>query len=179
LMAEPRDHVEYIHVSLRIPVPTRNRIEEDAKHQYTNFNSLASKILTKYTSFDKIVEDVDAISLSGRLFSGMLEDTSEEHLVRLGKELGSELIKETFAFLDLEHDISGLILCYFEPMSSFSKWFTFTMAGSGPSRRLMFMHSRGPKWSVFLKAYIASIIKTSIGVEPRVIVEDHLVTVYC
>ena|GEM_PF-2301431 len=173
------DHIRHVHISLRIPVSTKDSLEKDVKRQHTNFNSLASGILAKSTSFDKIAEHIDAIPLNGPLFSGMLEDAPLEHLESLGKELGAELIKETFVFLDLEYDIEGLIQHYFEPMSSFSKWYTFTVAGSGQNRRLMFKHSRGPKWSAFLKAYVSSIIKAATGIEPRATADNHLVTVYC
>ena|ERR1700733_3466338 len=178
-MINQKERVEQVHISLRIPVSTKENIERDVMREHTNFNSLASKILMKYTSFDKIAEHINAIPLNGPLFSGILEDVSVEHLEHLGKELGPKLIKQTFAFLDLEYDIDGLIRHYFEPMSSFSGWYSFTVAGNGLNRRLMFQHSHGPKWSAFLKAYISSIIKAATGVEPRVTADESLVTVYC
>jgi len=178
-MDYPKSRVEFVHISLRIPMIVKNDLEQDARRQRTNFNSLASKILTKYTSFDKIAEHIEAIPINGRLFSGMLSEVPTEDLERLGKELGPQLIKETFAFLDLKYDIDGLIEHYFDPMSSFSTWYIFTLAGIGPNRRLMFKHSRGPKWSAFLKAYISSIINAATGIEPRAIIDDRLVTVYC
>ena len=178
-MNTPREHIELVHISLRIPLSVKDSLEKEARRQHMNLNSLASKILTKYTSFDRIAEIVGAVPLNGPLFSTLLEDTPVEHLEQLGKELGSELIKQTFAFLDLTYDVDSLVEHYFEPMSSFSSWYMFTIAGSGQNRRLMFKHSRGTNWSAFLRSYISSIIKAATGVEPRTSVEKDLVTVYC
>jgi hypothetical protein len=173
------NHVKFIHVSIRIPVSVKARIDKDAEHQHTTFNSLTSRILEKYTTFDTIAEHVNAIPVNALLFAGILEDAYVEHLERLGKELGPKLIKPTLVFLGLQYDIEGLIRNYFEPMSSCSRWYSFAVIGSGPNRKLMFERPHGPKWSAFLKAYISGIIKAATGIEPRVTADDSLVTVYC
>jgi hypothetical protein len=142
-MSNPTERVEYVHISLRIPVTVRRALEKDAKRRHMNLNSLAANVLSKYITFDKIAEHVQAIPLSQQLFSGILEDVSVDHLVLLGRDLGPRLIRQTFAFLDLEYDVDGLIRHYFEPMSYYSRWYTFTVGGSGQNRRLMFEHSRG------------------------------------
>jgi len=79
-------------------------------------------------------------------------------------------------FLDIDFNLDELIEHYFEPVSSYSGWYTFNTAMHGANRILMFRHSYGPKWSAFLKQYIASIIKSATGIEPEVTIEDGLVT---
>jgi len=172
------DRVEFVHVSLRIPKKTKTDLEKQAKRHHTTFNSLSSKILFKGTSYDTIADQLSAVTINGSLFAGMLEDVPQAHLESMGRELGSRLIKQTFVFLDLQYDIEGLIQHYFEPVSTFSRWYSFTIAGSAPHRRLIFQHPHGAKWSAFLKAYICSIIKAATGVEPRATADDSLVTVY-
>jgi len=140
---------------------------------------LATRILMKYMRFDRLTEHLDALPVNGRLFAGLLEDSSIERLERMGSVLGSELIKETFVFLGTEYDVDGLITHYFEPISAFSNWYTFSVVGGATSRRLMFKHPHGPKWSAFLKAYITSIIKAASGVEPRGTADDHIVVINC
>jgi hypothetical protein len=177
-MDRPNSRDEFIHISLRVPTSIKRGLEKDAKRANTNFNSLASQILSKYLSFDKIAKHVSAIPINEYLFSGMLEDMPVDHLERLGKELGPKLIKRTFVFLDLEYDLDGLIHNYFDPMSSFSGWYTFTAAESESGRKLMFEHQYGLKWSAFLKTYISSIIKTATGTEPRTTMDDGLLIIY-
>lgn len=140
-------------------------------------NALTVNILEKYISFDRIAEHVGVIPLNSVLFSKMLEDITPEEMEEIGRELGPRLIKGTFAFLDLDYDLDSLIENYFEPLGAFSRWYSFNIAGTYPNRRLLFEHAHGPKWSAFLKNYITSIIKSSTGTEPRVLVSDGLITV--
>lgn len=146
---------------------------------HTTFSSQVSMILTRYASFDKFVNQVDAVSLNAPLFTGLLEDAPVDHLELLGKTIGPHLIKRAFTVLDLPYNLDGLIDHYFKPMSSYSKWYTFTIAGTGANRKLMFQHTHGPKCSALLKVYISNIIKSATGSEPRVVADHRLVTVYC
>jgi hypothetical protein len=133
----------------------------------------------KHVSFDRILDHVGAIPLNGPLFSKMLNEVPLEEMEKLGKELGPELIKRTFAFLGLSFDLENLIKSYFGPLSSYSRWYRFNISGSGRNRRLLFEHSHGPKWSAFLGQYIGGIIKSATGIEPRTLVEDSLVVILC
>jgi hypothetical protein len=168
-----------IHVSLRIPASTKESLDSDASRMQISFNALAARVLSKYTSFDKIAEHLQAIPVNGPLFGQMLEDVPVEHLELVAKELGPELIKQTFAFLDLEYDLDGLIRHYFNPMSEFSGWYKFAVAGTDRTRKLMFQHPHGSKWSAFLKIYVSGIISAATGVNPRSTADHRLVTVYC
>jgi hypothetical protein len=109
----------------------------------------------------------------------MLDSIQTEEMERLGRELGPRVVKQTFAFLGLNFDLEGLIEHYFQPVSSFSRWYTFNVVGSGANRKLMFEHQYGRKWSAFLKQYIGGIIKSATGTEPRITIDDGLVTGYC
>jgi hypothetical protein len=178
IVSNPNERVEYVHVSVRIPITVKLALDEDVKLKHMNFNSLVSYVLTKYTTFDKIAEHVHVIPLNLPLFSGVLQEMPVDRLIQLGRELGPKLIKQTFTFLGLEYDVDGLIQHYFEPMSYFSGWYTFTVIGSGQNRRLLFEHPHGPKWSAYLKTYISSIIKAATGVEPRSTADDNIVTIW-
>jgi hypothetical protein len=174
-----KERIEFVHISLRIPKSTKDNLERQASRQHTNFNSLASKILLKGASYDTIAEHVNAVTINGLLFTGMLEDAQTEHLEQLGKVLGPKLIKQTFAFLGLEFDLDGLIRYYFDPVSSFSRWYSFSVIGSGSNRKLMFQHQHRSKWSAFLRAYISAIVKAATGIEPRITSDEGLVIAYC
>lgn len=126
-----------------------------------------------------IVEQVEAVPLNNPLFTGILDMIDADEMGKLGAELGPRLVKNTFTFLDLEFDVDGLIENYFRPVSKYSRWYSFNVWGSGVTRKLMFEHSYGLQWSAFLKHYIAGIIKSATGSEPRITLDDGLITVYC
>jgi hypothetical protein len=87
------------------------------------------------------------------------------------------VVKQTFAFLNLDYDLDALVERYFQQLSTHSRWHSFNMKSKGADRKLMFQHQYGPKWSAFLKEYIGGIIKSAIGMEPRIVVSDELITV--
>jgi hypothetical protein len=122
---------EFVHVSYRIPSEVKAGLEREAKRRDTNVNSLVTQILSKYTSFDRIVERVEAVPLNKPLFTGMLDAIEADRMERLGEELGPRLVKQTFAFLNLDFDMDGLIQNYFQPLSMYSRWYSFNVAGSG------------------------------------------------
>lgn len=169
---------KFVHVSVRIPIELKSELENAARRQDTNFNSLVNHVLSRYASFERITNQMEAIPVNRFLFDEMLNDVPTEEMERIGKKLGPKLVKQAFAFLNLDYDMDGLIRHYFRPVSSFARWYSFDMAGSGSNRRLMFEHNHGSKWSVFLKHYIAGIVKSATGSEPRVAIDDSLVTVY-
>jgi len=170
---------KFVHVSFRIPTEVKAALEMEAKRRRTNVNSLVGQILAKYTSFDRIIEHIEAIPLNKPLFVGILDKIELGEMEEFGKELGPKLVKKTFAFLSLEFDIDGLIQNYFEPVSMYSRWYSFNVAGSGVNRRLLFEHPFGAKWSAFLKLYLGGIIRSATGSEPRINVDEGLVTIFC
>ncbi|MDA4123775.1 MAG: hypothetical protein OK456_11405, partial [Thaumarchaeota archaeon] len=178
-MPNPRGRVEYVHISLRIPTSLKESLEKDASRDHMNLNSLVSKILVKYSSFDKIADLVGAIPLNTQLFGEMLNSVPQDRMESIGKEIGPKLIRQTFTLLGIEYDIDSLIQYYFEPLAAYSRWYRFYVVGTSPNRRLMFEHSHGGKWSAFLRHYITGIIKSATGAEPKTTVSDDLVTVFC
>jgi hypothetical protein len=169
----------FTRTSIRILRELKNNLKHEADNREMSLNSLINSILERHILFDRILEHVNAMPLNGPLFTGMLESVPVERMEELGRNLGPKLIKETFAFLGLNYDLENLIKSYFEPLSLYSGWYRFNVSGSDRDRRLLFEHQHGFKWSIFLKQYISGIIKATMGTEPRVMVEEGLIIVYC
>lgn len=169
---------KYVHVSFRIPVELKSELEKEAKRHIINLNALTIQVLSKYVTFDRIEENLEAISLSKSLFVGMLDKVETSEMEFLGRELGSKLAKQAFAFLNLDFGIEGLIEGYFRPLSLYSNWYNLNVVGVGANRKLLFKHQLGPKWSVFLKAYLAATLESATGKKPTITVTDGLVSVF-
>jgi hypothetical protein len=142
---------QFIHFSIRIPINVKDELESEAELQKTNLNSLINQILAKHVSFDRIANHMKVMPLNQYLFSGMLDNVPLEAIEAIGKELGPRNVKRTFAVLGFNYDLDHLIQSYFQPVSSYSGWYTFNIVGKGSDRKLVFEHSHGPKWSAFLK----------------------------
>jgi hypothetical protein len=173
------DSDTFIHVSLRLPERVRKQLKEEAKHRNITLNSLINAILAKYDSFDKTLEGTKAIPLSGAFFHELLEITSINQMDSITKKLGPSVIRKSFAFQGIAFNLDNLIECYFEPLSAHSGWYSFNTYLQGMSRILIFEHSHGPKWTAFLKRYIAGIIRSATGTEPEVAIEEETLTFTC
>jgi hypothetical protein len=170
---------KFTHISLRVDSEIKIQLEREAMRRRINMNALVNLVLSKYASFDDIIEHTEAVPLNKFLFLGMLGGTQIEEMERIGRELGPRVVKQTFAFLGINFDLGGLIEHYFQPVSTFARWYSFNIVGSGANRRLLFEHQYGRKWSAFLKQYIGGIIKSATGTEPKIVIDNGLVTVFC
>ena len=173
------DSSGFVHVSLRIPEQLRSRLNEEAKSRHITLNSLINAILAKYDSFDKILEGTNAIPLSEAFFEELLETTSMQEIESIANKLGAKMVRRSFAFRGIEFNLDSLIEFYFEPLSDHLGWYRFNTYLVGTSRKLVFTHSHGQKWTAFLKRYYAAIIRSATGVEPDVTVEDGGLTFTC
>jgi len=173
------DSDTFIHISLRLPERLRNRLKEEADHRKITLNSLINTIISMYVSYNRILEVSEAIPFSGALFQEWLEVTSSDHMEGMAKKLGPSVVRQIFAFQGIDFNLDNLIKYYFEPLSANSGWYLFNTYFEGMSRKVVFRHSHGPKWTAFLKRYIGSIIQSATGTEPEVTIEDETLTFTC
>jgi len=172
-----KGQTQFVHVSIRIPESVRHELNKEARRQHINLNALANRILTKYVDFDRMVEHERSIVLDRRIFLPMIEAASREDLENLGKKLGPRLVKQTFEFFDIEPTVESLVSRYFEPMSAYSGRYQANVVGSGPDLKLILEHDYGIKWSTFLAEYTKGVVKSLLGTEPKIELDDDLVKI--
>ena len=173
------DRDTFIHVSLRVPERLRTQLKEEADHRNITLNSLINAIISMYISYNKILEVSEAISFSGAFFQEWLEITSTDQMQGIAEKLGPKVVRQIFAFQGIGFNLDNLIKYYLEPLSANSGWYLFNTYFEGTSRKLIFRHSHGPKWTGFLKRYIGSILRSATGTEPEINVEDAVLTFTC
>ena len=169
----------FVHVSVRLSARLRNRLNSEAKHRHITLNSLINALLEKYVSFDKILQGTKAIPLSEAFFGELLEIVSIEEIETIAKGLGAKIVRRSFASQGIEFNLDNMIEFYFEPLSEYSGWYQFNWRLAGTSRKLIFTHSHGPKWTAFLRRYYAAVIRSATGIEPEVTVEEGVITFTC
>jgi len=167
----------FVHVSARIPESRRQELVSEANRQGINFNALVNRVLNKYLEFDMLSEHEHSITLDRRIFSPILDRMTEEDMKNLGKRLGPRLTRETLEFFDVEFTLDGLVSRYLEPMGRYSGRFRFNSTSRGLGLKGVLEHDYGRKWSVFLAEYTSGIVKSILGTEPRIEVEDDLVKI--
>lgn len=181
-MKKSASSTRFVHVSLRIPVGVRDQLVYDAQHHNITLNSLLNGILSKYLAYDKIVQGSGAIPLGAAFFREILEGASTDQLEAIARKLGEGIVRKSFSFQGIDFNLDNLIEFYFEPLSAHSGWYLFNtrnIQSLSGSRRLIFAHSHGPKWTAFLRRYLATIIRSASGREPEVSIEDDVLIFTC
>jgi len=168
---------QFVHVSFRIPEQTRRELNKEARRQGINLNALTNRILTKYLIFDRLVEHEHSIVLDKRIFLPVIEKVSREDLEELGKKLGPKLLYQSLDFFDIEPTVESLVSHYFEPMGAYSGRYQSNVVGIGPDLKLILEHDYGIKWSTFLAEYTKGVVKSLLGIEPKIELDDDVVKI--
>ncbi len=176
MKTDSADSAKFVHISLRISEKLRSRLNREAKRRHLTLNSLISDILARHDVFDKILETTKAIPLSEEFFRVWLQKTPQDEMEDIAKSIGPKVVRRSYASRGIEFNLDNLIKFYFEPLSDYSGWYQFEWDFVGTSRKLIFTHSHGPKWTAFLRRYYAAIIRSATGSEPDVTVEEGVVT---
>jgi len=158
----------YEHVSLRIPLEVREGLLDESKSRVTNLNALATRILTKYVSFDRMMELEGPVVLTPYLLSNLANASAVNALVETARVHSGRFAKHAFALYRVEPTLDNLITRYFEPMGLFSGWFRFSCGLDPLGESLVFEHNLGENWTKFLECYITGVIRSVLGTEPEV-----------
>ncbi len=169
----------FVHISIRISAKQKNRLNREAQRRHVTLNSLINEILVRHDTFEKILETMKAIPLSEELFRAWLQRTSQEEMEDMAKSIGPKVVRRSFASEGIDFNLDNLIEFYFEPLSEYSGWYEFNWRFVGTSRKLIFTHSHGPKWTAFLRRYYGALIPSATGAEPDVTVEEGVLTFTC
>jgi hypothetical protein len=167
----------FVHVSVRIPEKLVLELHNEARRQGINFNALINRLLLKFIEFDRIYEHGRSVILDKRVFVPLLDKIKEEELRNIGLKLGPILTKETMEFFDIEFTLESLFSRYLEPMGRHSGEFRFNGMSQGRKIGAVLEHEYGRKWSIFLAEYTKGIMKSVLGTEPRIEVEDDIVSI--
>ena len=179
MKTDSTDSSKFVHISLRISAKLRSRLKREAKRRHLTLNSYINEILARHDVFDKILETMKAIPLSEEFFRVWLQITSQEEMEDMAKSIGPKVVRRSFASRGIEFNLDNLIEFYFEPLSDYSGWYKLEWGFLGESRKLIFTHPHGPKWTAFLRRYHADLIRSATGAEPDVTVEEGVVTFTC
>lgn len=176
-MQSLRNHRRFVHTSFRISEDLRSELGREAERQGINLNALANRVLTEYITFDRIIEHNRSVVLDREVFAQVIDGMLRDDLEKMGMKLGPKLAKRTFEFFDIEPTVENLISRYFGPMGAYSGMYQSNIITTGSVSRLILEHKFGYKWSAFLAEYVKGIVKSILGVEPRIESSDDLIRI--
>jgi hypothetical protein len=84
--------------TIRIEKELDDVLQQDAKRNRLSFNSHISKIITKYSEWDRFNDRWGVISLKREVFRAILEAIETDKLADLAEDIGSHVPKEFICF---------------------------------------------------------------------------------
>jgi hypothetical protein len=152
--------------TIRITHELEDLLQRDAKLKRISVNALISSIMTKYAEWDRFRERFDAIIITPRGFSAILESVDDEKVETIARELGSALAREFILLvskkINLETYLSHLSL-----LCKYGGFAHFEVENEDRDYILTLLHTMGQKWSTYLTSFIDENMKTDLNIVPR------------
>jgi hypothetical protein len=140
-------------------------------------NTLVNQIFGEYVDWNKYIKRFGTIILSKEAFELLLDNLDEHKIKTVAIEIASKAPKEFILFKWKEIDQSNVI--------DFVKMF-FDHCGYGQYdyqvtenkvNKFSIRHELGKKGSIFLDAYIKTVVKDTLGIECQSTIADNSVTI--
>ena len=163
-------------VSFRIDREYYQILRRESEEKKISLNTLVNQIFGEYVEWHKYVKQFGTIILSKDAFKLMLDILDNDKIINLAIEIATKAPKEFILFKWKEINPSNVI--------DFIKMF-FDHCGYGhydhqltesKINKFSIRHELGKKGSIFLKAYVETVVKDILRTECKSIITDNSVT---
>jgi uncharacterized protein (DUF1778 family) len=164
-------------VSFRINKEYDDALRAEAEEKKVSMNTLVNQIFADYVDWNKYVKRFGTIMLSREAFKLLLDNLDNDKITTLAIDIATKAPKEFILFkwkeIDLSHVI-GFIKMFFDHCGYGQYDYQVT---ESKVNKFSIRHELGKKGSIFLKAYLESVVKDTLGVECQSIITDNSVTI--
>ncbi len=147
----------------RISEDLDNLLQKDAKDKRTSVNALINSIFAKYAEWDRYADRFGYVSVGKELFASILRATDQEKLVKIGDELGSQLIKQFILFWFNRVNLETF-LAYISLVCRYGGIAKYEMEVEGKDYTIIAIHELGISWSEFMKHFIDQGLRVNFGI---------------
>ena len=162
--------------TIRIEKELDDVLQQDAKKNRLSFNSHISKIMTKYSEWDRFNERWGVISLKREAFRSILEVIESDKLVDVAKDIGGYVPKEFICFWFKKINLDTY-LRYLTLVCQYAKFAECEIENDGKDYTIILSHDIGHKWSEFLTEWLAEGLRVTIGILPKIDVTRNSIVV--
>ena len=139
-------------------------IQEEADKKDITLSSMLEQLVRDYISFYRWVEAFSSVVFSPNTIKAIVDELDEDKLKAIGERVGKTSILESFLIKGDTFTRGMADYQIIEQMGRYSHWFTATK--QDPSKPYLFIqHSRGPKWTAFVEAYITSFYSNVLDIK--------------
>ena len=153
-------------------------LKEEAERRGISVNVLMNLILRRCASFDKLARGYNAISMTKRAFREVLEGIPLERLAVAGEKTGSKDIQNILDIIGLPSNYEAfdyLVTRHFGGADN-AMWFRCYRHFHKNSDVFHLQHDLGRGWSVYLKNYFLSYLKT-LKIDCKIRIYDYAVNI--
>jgi hypothetical protein len=150
--------------TIRISETLDNLLKKDAASRRMTTNALIQSILTKYSEWDRFADRYGFISMTHDTLRTIIEKTEDQKLIEASKELGTRVPKDILLFWFGKMGVA-VFLKYLALLSDYARYADFEIAEDGLKYTVTVHHNLGPKWSIYLKGFLESGLKSTTGLE--------------
>lgn len=145
--------------TFRINAKTNDILVEEAKRAGINLNAFVNRWLNRYASTYRFFLKNRTVTMSRRAFSYLLTELAEERLTAIGRKLGSEDPPEFSRIFGKEYDRESFEF-FLKEVLPVAGWFECEEGLGSTSNSFFLHHTYGPKWTLFLRAFLEGMTAT-------------------
>ncbi len=149
-------------ITFRIDKEYEKVLREEAQSKKITMNTLANQVFGDYVEWQRYMERFGTIVLSKEAFKLILDLLDEKNLLNLAVNIGEKVPKEfiLFKWKDVATDnVIKFIKMYFDHCG----YGAHDQTESEGTVTFSIHHDLGKKGSVFLKAFLETVIKSTLG----------------
>ncbi len=159
--------------SFRVNEKALGALQEEAGRQSISVNTLVNQLLLEYSEFGRFLQRVNAIRMSRKTFSEILNAVPEDGLAKAaqtaGKSAPMALIASKWGKITV-----NTVLEFIHDLSAYANLFEYYEKNEGERWTVTLMHEMGAKWSTFLTHYLSEAFAAA-GVQPKARTSDRAV----
>jgi hypothetical protein len=165
--------------TIRVSEEIDSLIAKDAEDQNISANALITKIMTRYTEWQRIIEKTSYILIASSLFRAIINEVSDEKIEEIAKNVVPTVIKNLAMMEFGKTDFDSMLKTIFlisKYETGLRTSATTPVEGKDGKHTLTLYHDWGPKGSVLFRNYLDYLIRNEIGKPPVANVTDDVVT---
>ncbi len=149
-------------ITFRIDKEYEQILRDEAEAKKVSLNTLANQIFGDYVEWQRYMERFGTIVMSKDAFKTILQALDEQNLINLAMNIGERAPKEfiLFKWKELNTDnMLNFMKMYFEHCG----YGQYDHASKDGKNSFSIRHDLGRKGSLFLKAFLETAIKSTLG----------------
>ncbi len=163
--------------TIRLSEEIDTLLEKDAREQNISTNALVGKIMTRYVEWDRVVEKLDFVSFSNAFFVTLINEVSDEKIQEMGSQEAVRQIKNQ-AMWDFGKADFDTLLKTIGLIGKYGVATHMSVESWGDGNHVITLHHKwGHKGVVFFRSFFESLIRSELGVQPRIDVADDVLVI--